>query len=149
MIPTAKNPLVVQLITVFYAILLSAVSLLPSGDDTVFGGWDAEISPTLQNLMHVPAYAVLMLLVLLTFNSPVQPLTTKTSILLATACTLFGVFLEWLQAVAIPGRYGSLEDALFNAAGVVLGIALYAFAWKFSVTRSALATVMSRHTTDN
>ena len=85
--------------------------------------------------MHVPAYAVLMLLLLVTFNSPVHPLTTKTSILLATACTLFGVLLEWLQAVAIPGRYGSLEDALLNAVGVVLGAVVFAAVQKFSVTR--------------
>ena len=94
------------------------------------------------------AYTVFMLLLLLTFNSPVQPLTTKTSILFATACTLFGVLLEWLQAVAIFGRTGSLEDALLNAVGVVLGAVIFAAAWKFSVTRSALATAMSRHTTD-
>ena len=146
MIPTAKNPLIVPLITVFYAILLSAVSLLPSGDDTAFGGWDAEISPTLQNLMHVPAYAVFMLLLLLTFNSPAQPLAAKTSILLATACTLFGLLLEWLQAVAIPGRTGSLEDALLNAAGVVLGAVLFTAALEvlsnpFSISDGKLAQI--------
>ena len=37
----------------------------------------------------------------------------------------WGIFIEILQAFYVPGRSGDIMDALFNAAGVLLGLYVY------------------------
>lgn len=100
-----------------YVAALALVSLLPSGSQAP-GGWDASISPGLQNLLHVPAYTALVLLaawaVPAARRGPVLAL-------LAVACCAYGVALEFAQGY-IPGRTGTATDALLNAAGAVLGL---------------------------
>jgi VanZ family protein len=60
----------------------------------------------------------------------------------STACILYGAALEWLQAVAIPGRTGSWSDVLWNAAGAAGGC----LAWL--VLRSILALKVKIHSDD-
>lgn len=112
----AVSKKVLWAITVGYAALLAAVSLLPSGTGPL-SGWDTAISPTLQNLLHVPAYAVLVALIAWALGRP----TLLRLGLAALACCAFGALLECAQAT-IPGRFGSLEDTLLNAAGVAAGV---------------------------
>jgi len=55
-----RNGKLAWLITLGYAVVLTVVSLLPSGGTGPLAGWDTAISPGLQNLLHVPAYGVLV-----------------------------------------------------------------------------------------
>ena len=96
-----------------YAAALTAASLLPSGGAGPLSGWDTAISPGLQNLLHVPAYGVLVWLLL---RATGRGAAFGVAALAAVAATAWGAGLEAVQA-AIPGRFGSLEDALLNAAG--------------------------------
>ncbi len=109
-----------------YILLLAVVSLLPSGTG-VLGGWDTTISPGLQNLLHIPAYAVLVILVVLALRPSFKTGLTGMA-WVSLGCCVFGVVLEFAQAV-IPGRTGSLTDVLLNAAGVVIGC-LTAIWWR-------------------
>lgn len=43
------------LLVLFYGLILAIASLLPSGTGPL-NGWDASLSPSLQNLLHFPAY---------------------------------------------------------------------------------------------
>ncbi len=107
---------VLWVITVAYAALLAAVSLLPSGTGPL-SGWDTAISPTLQNLLHVPAYAALVALIAWALGRP----TLLRLGLVALACCAFGGLLECAQAT-IPGRFGSVTDTLLNVAGAAAGL---------------------------
>ena len=107
---------VLWVITAAYAALLAALSLLPSGT-SLLSGWDTAISPTLQNLLHVPAYAALVALIVWALGRPTLPRLG----LVALACCAFGGLLECAQAV-IPGRFGSVTDTLLNVAGAAAGL---------------------------
>lgn len=101
-----------------YATALAVVSVLPSGTGPL-AGWDTAISPGLQNLLHVPAYGLLVWLV-----AEAMGLGRAWQLALAAvACAAFGGLLECAQA-AIPGRFGSLTDTLLNTAGVGVGAIL-------------------------
>jgi len=48
-------------------------------------------------------------------------------IILALAATvMLGFFLEWYQT-SVPGRYGTLADAILNAFGAVVGVLVAIF----------------------
>ncbi|MHB0954812.1 MAG: VanZ family protein [Pirellulaceae bacterium] len=102
-----------------YAVALTIVSLMPSGHPTS-GGWDSGIGPTTQNVLHVPAYGLLavVLLAAVARTSQMGPLRAGA---VAVACVLYGAALEWLQATLIPGRTGAWSDVLWNAVGVTAG----------------------------
>jgi len=106
-----------------YLALLTAVSVLPSGAGPL-GGWDKDISPTAQNLAHVPAYAALAALALLCLATRGR-VTAWRVLLAAAACCAYGAATEWLQSV-IPGRTGSVSDALMNVVGVAVGAVVMA-----------------------
>ena len=107
---------VLWVITAAYAALLAALSLLPSGTG-LLSGWDTAISATLQNLLHVPAYAALVALIAWALGRPTLPWLG----LVALACCAFGGLLECAQAM-IPGRFGSVTDMLLNVAGAAASL---------------------------
>jgi len=105
------------------AVALALVSLLPSGQGRL-AGWDAALSPSLQNLLHVPAYAVLTVLAALAASSAPR---AGAGLLIgaALACSVFGAALEYFQTI-IPGRTGSAMDAGLNAVGAAVGAVVVA-----------------------
>lgn len=105
------------LATAAYAGLLMVVSLLPSQTGPL-DGWDSSIEPSVQNLLHVPAYMVLTVLVLLAG----RPTNARALLLLAGGCVFFGLALEGLQYL-VPGRSASLSDGVLNVLGVLGGLA--------------------------
>jgi len=103
-----------------YTAVLTAVSLVPSGSSAgPLEGWDTRLNPDLQNVLHVPAFGLMVFLLARAMDrGRLWQLG-----LAAVACVAFGALLEWGQAV-VPGRFGSLGDVLLNAVGVVLGTAI-------------------------
>ena len=108
----------IRMAAIAYTILLAAASLLPSGAGPL-GGWDASISPDLQDALHLPAYTGLVILWALSWSA-LSPLSTCTVLAIACICIGFGAVMELAQYV-IPGRTCSLGDGLVNALGVALG----------------------------
>ena len=78
------------------------------------------ISPTLQNVLHVPAYAALGWTMCWALRAW---LNRASAIVLIAAgiSTIYGIFDEWHQSF-VPGRYASLTDLTLDVAGVALGI---------------------------
>lgn len=106
---------------ILYTTFLTVASLLPSGgEEFMTGGWDASLSPEMQNVLHVPAYAVLAVLLFLSVGRA-RRIGWAAIVILAVACTTHGAILEWFQATMIPGRYGDWLDVLCNATGVAGG----------------------------
>jgi hypothetical protein len=114
---TARRHRILVGVTTAYALALTAASLLPSGRSAgLLEGWDKDISPGVQNLLHVPAYAVLVWLV-------AEAASPRHLAPVALVCAAFGGLLEWAQA-AVPGRTGSVADMLLNAVGALAGLAV-------------------------
>ena len=111
----------IRIAALVYVAALTVVSLLPSGRNTL-GGWDSQLTPTIQNALHVPAYAGLMVLVYLGFQSPRRTGLARL-FLTAAACGVFGAALEIAQWF-VPGRTPSAIDVLLNLAGVALGVTI-------------------------
>ena len=115
---TARVKTGIRLATIADTILLAAVSLLPSGSGPL-GGWDSAITPDLQDALHVPAYALLVILATAAWRTRSRS-GAAPGIAIALACVGFGALMELAQSV-IPGRMCSLGDGLVNALGVALG----------------------------
>ena len=131
MSPPARRT--VRLVTGVYTLLLAVASLLPSGKD-VLGNWDSEIDPTWQNWLHLPAYAGLVVLVVLSLSAS-RKVGVRELVCVAAACCAFGVSLELAQVV-IPGRTASVTDALINVAGAIFGFPVAAWLCKRLATNT-------------
>ena len=84
-----------------------------------------KIDPGLQNLLHIPVYALLAFLWFKSFSH--SKYSIKIIVLLSFLIALaYGIVNEFYQLL-IPGRYFSLSDILFNFIGVFLGCLLVIF----------------------
>jgi len=115
------------IITALYALALVMVSVLPSGKGVLYG-WDQGIKPSVQDALHVPAYAVLVVLASMAWLLPHNAGYGRV-LAVAMICCVFGAVLEAAQ-VWIPGRGASLTDALLNVAGALVGGGALA-GWRF------------------
>jgi len=132
LIPSAATGAIEYWCTTAYVCLLILVSTLPGNlsQSTIIGRFYVLTAPQLQNLLHVPAYAVLtFLLCRLLCGSNLR----STGGLLAAmfGATLFGMFMEGIQ-LFIPGRYPGTTDALLNGVGASIGSLTYYRALKAS-----------------
>src|SRR5262245_8857594 len=83
------------------------------------------LSPTVQNMLHVPAYAALTL----AWRWALRAWLRTPAARMRGACAIafaWGLLDEWHQAF-VPGRFASLTDVALNATGVALGIWLAAW----------------------
>lgn len=129
---TGPRKWIIPGLTGLYVVLLAAVSLLPSGARAL-RGWDRSIRPEIQNALHVPAYAVLVIMASRSLLGAYR--IRRAAVVAALACCAYGAVLEALQAL-IPGRTGSVLDALLNVVGVGVGLAVIVAA---RLARSRLA----------
>ena len=108
-------------ITVGYMAMLLILSAIPdtSSPENPF----MLLSPTIQNLAHIPAYGLLALLWMFNLRnlgaSRLQVVVA--AIILAST---YGVLMELLQT-AIPGRFPSILDCFLNVAGILICTACY------------------------
>ena len=82
--------------------------------------WLVEATPApLQKLMHAVAYATLALLLMWTFEI-IDSIPVRIA-LTFTITVGIGAALEWHQT-SVPGRFGTLTDAMLNAVGAIIGL---------------------------
>lgn len=108
----------------FYAGGLTLAALLPMDTDAVTPRFLVDLSPGLQNFLHVPSFALLVLLGLRTFDTGKGASTVALCAWVGGGSLLYSVLLEAAQAW-VPGRYASLGDLLYNAVGIAGAIFLY------------------------
>jgi hypothetical protein len=78
------------------------------------------ISPSLQNALHVPAYAALAWAWHWALGAWLR--SSRAPVIGACAISLaYALFDEWHQSF-VPGRYGSFTDVILDIAGAVLGV---------------------------
>ncbi len=93
------------------------------------------MSPSLQNTLHIPAYAALGW----AWRWALGAWLRASSARVIGACVIaaaYGVFDEWHQSF-VPGRYASFTDVMLDVAGAALGIWLAARASQYAATRAA------------
>lgn len=97
------------------------------------------VSPSLQNALHVPAYAALGWAWWWALRGWL-PKPTSPIVFALILSVAYGVFDEWHQSF-VPGRYSSFTDVMLDIVGALSGLALAAWMNKFSTTTSAAADV--------
>lgn len=110
--------------TLAFAALVVALSVTPGiarpGDNAFV--WIVVNTPApLQKLMHVLVYALLAMLWLWTLESIESQALRIALVIIATVG--MGAVLEWHQT-SVPGRFGTVFDALLNTFGAVVGLVI-------------------------
>lgn len=101
---------------------LSSVPGTPLADDPALYAVFYWMSPSLQNVLHIPAYAVLAWAWYWALGAWLRvPLARAIGAWVFASA--YGVFDEWHQSF-VPGRYASLTDVTLDVAGALLGIGL-------------------------
>jgi len=82
-----------------------------------------ELTPTVQNLLHIPLFGLLAYLWLNALTKNRCP--AKKKLIIAIIITLsYGLLDEFHQSF-IPGRYASLSDIILNIIGIITGVVIY------------------------
>jgi VanZ family protein len=82
-----------------------------------------ELKPAIQNLLHIPMFAILSFLFLLIFQV-FQIENWKRNAIVLLSSGFFGIINEIIQ-IPVPGRYGGVTDILLNFAGAIAGIIVF------------------------
>ncbi len=128
MMETCKPSKPKIVITVIYMLFILTTSLIPM-DRKISGlNFIIELKPYIQNVLHIPLYAVLSILFLQTFKN-YYPKISKRIFLIFVCCGGFGILNEILQSV-VPGRYVGMGDIILNFIGVIIGIIIFIFVEK-------------------
>jgi glycopeptide antibiotics resistance protein len=115
-------------ITICYMILLLASSAIPMDRPIKGLQFIIDLKPTIQNLLHIPMFAILAVLFLqILKNYQVEGWKRNLWILLCAVC--FGVINEVIQ-IAVPGRYAGITDIVLNLIGAIVGILIYSLVEK-------------------
>ncbi|WP_405234385.1 VanZ family protein [Lentisalinibacter salinarum] len=100
-------------------VILSLIPGTAEDGDSVFV-WAVALTPTpVQKLMHLLLYALLAFLLAWTLEA-VNPVRIR-FLAAAVLAASFGAAMELAQTY-VPGRFGTLVDALLNGAGAALGL---------------------------
>jgi VanZ family protein len=116
------------LLAIGYMLLILGLSSIPDyGKQTSFNFlyW---ISPTWQNLLHIPAFGLLAFLWMRVFEKKGASF-WKAGLWTVLISVSYG-FLNELYQLLIPGRYASAGDLVFDTVGVLSGVMTYTFVRK-------------------
>jgi len=111
---------------------ISSLPGTPSADDPALYAVFYWVPPSVQNTLHVPAYAVLAWAWSWALGAWLRAPAAR-AISACAIASVYGVIDEWHQSF-VPGRFASLTDVTLDVAGAVLGIWLAA--WMGSKARS-------------
>jgi VanZ family protein len=104
---------------------LSSLPGTPLSDDPAVYAVFYWVSPSVQNALHVPAYAALAGAWRWALGAWLRVPVVR-AIGACVIASAYGVFDEWHQSF-VPGRYASLADVILDVAGAVVGIWLAAW----------------------
>ncbi len=99
---------------------LSSLPGFPHPEDPALYSVFYWVPPSVQNILHIPAYAILAW----SWHWALRAWVCTPSAPAIGACSiasLYGIFDEWHQSF-VPGRFASLTDVTLDCAGALLGI---------------------------
>ena len=115
-------------LTVSYMLLILATSIIPMDKETTGLKPFSELNATLQNLLHIPVFAILSIL-FLQISKGYRLKGCKRIAGVLICCGFYGIFNEIIQ-ISVPGRYSSILDMGLNLIGSIVGIISYITAEK-------------------
>jgi glycopeptide antibiotics resistance protein len=110
-------------VAVVYMSLILMTSVIPMDRDIEGLRFLIELKPLVQNLLHIPMFAILAIL-WLQISKQYEIEGKKRIVLILLLSFGFGILNELIQ-LTIPGRYAGILDMGLNTIGVLCGIALY------------------------
>ena len=122
MINCRRNAIKIILTSVYMLLLLTS-SMIPMDRQIKGLQFVIALKPAIQNLLHIPMFAILSFLFLLILQ-PFQIEIWKRNVIVLLSSGLFGLINEIIQ-ISVPGRYGGLTDIMLNLAGAILGIIVF------------------------
>jgi len=114
---------------------LSSLPGAPLPDDPALYSLFYWMPPSVQNVLHIPAYAALSWAWSWALDAWLQAPIPR----VVSACVIasaYGGFDEWHQSF-VPGRYASLTDVVLDIAGAALGIWLAGWVRQYAVNNAA------------
>jgi VanZ family protein len=99
---------------------LSSLPGVPAPDDPAAYAVFHWVPPSVQNVLHVPAYAALAWAWRWALVAWLRH-TVAIAVSAFAVAALYGLIDEWHQSF-VPGRYASLTDVALDAVGAALGI---------------------------
>jgi VanZ family protein len=108
--------------------LLLASSAIPMDRQITGLQFVIDLKPTIQNLLHIPAFMIFAILCLQVLKN-FQIHGWKRNVLVILGAGFIGLLSEVIQ-IAVPGRYGGLADIGLNFIGAISGILIYSWAEK-------------------
>jgi hypothetical protein len=130
-----KIHLVFPLLIMAVLYWLSSIPGTPLPDDPTAYALFYWISPSVQNVLHVPAFAALAWAWRWALGAWMRSAIAITAFA-GGVSIVYGVFDEWHQSF-VPGRYASATDVMLDIAGAMLGIWLAAWAGRHAATNAA------------
>ncbi len=125
-------------VTLSYMCVLFILSSIPGGEN---GHVMELVSPTVANIVHIPAYGLLALLWIFTLRD--HGVTDHRSMGVAfLVASAYGALTE-IHQVWVPGRFPSALDVMSNIAGGLIFIWLYWFVSGESSVESGVSKVES------
>jgi len=115
-------------LAIVFMLLLLATSVIPMDRQITGLQFIIDLKPTIQNLLHIPAYAVLSIIYLQILKNFQLKRWQKN--FWALLCSVsFGILNEVIQ-FAIPGRFAGVTDLGLNLVGAIIGVIIFNFAAK-------------------
>ena len=111
------------IVLVAYTLLLLATSLIPMDGNIQGLRFIIDLKPTVQNLLHIPAYALLTVLGLGLTGTDKTNRSKRIGLVLLLVIG-FGILNEAVQML-VPGRYAGVMDLGLNTVGVLIGFLFY------------------------
>ena len=105
--------------------LMFVLSSIPMDGESEHLKFLMEITPTVQNLLHIPLFGLLAYLWLNALTKNGCP--AKKKLIITIIITLGYGLLDEFHQTFVPGRYGSLIDSLLNLVGIFMGILFFLF----------------------
>jgi len=124
--PPHKGHVALPLLIMGLIYWLSSLPGTPLPNDPAVYALFYWLSPTIQNILHVPAFASLTWAWCWALAGWLNGARVR-AISAAGVAFGYGVLDEWHQSF-VPGRHASLADVLLDSAGVVIGIGVAAWA---------------------
>ena len=115
------NPTLRQRLAFFAVLTVMTAIFVVSGQPKAYPNdllWN--VPDALQNLLHIPAYALFAATWCLALPRWRE---WRTGVLIVALCVAFGALDEWHQSFT-PGRHADLHDLLHDAVGAIVGVCL-------------------------
>jgi VanZ family protein len=105
--------------------IIFMLSSVPGNARDVTGGYLMEfLNPRIQDILHIPLFAILALLWIITFRRLEKE---YMCIRMTLLISLSYAFIDEIHQYFVPGRYMSLRDVLLNSLGILFSVWFYQF----------------------